>query len=245
MSNLTQFSTPHCHVQSFDSASTPEAMVKRVVELGAVSVCNSDHGTLAATFQVNKLAKENKLIHIPALEAYFRPSDCPILNKLGVPKTMTVPKGNEREAWLAKHPNGTYVDYAKYFHLTLGFLDYEAYLCAVRLLSKADDNAEQHGSERKPIFDWCDIEELAAHNVTAGSSCLIGAVSRHLILDSLPRESRVQAAKQYFERLNHLFQGRFFVEQMPHICSHNYVKTVVIEVEGVSGKQVLNFYFGK
>ena len=149
-------------------------MVKRVVELGAVSVCNSDHGTLAATFQVNKLAKENKLIHIPALEAYFRPSDCPILNKLGVPKTMTVPKGNKREAWLAKHTNGTYVDYAKYFHLTLGFLDYEAYLCAVRLLSKADDNAEQHGSERKPIFDWCDIEELAAHNVTAGRSFYAG-----------------------------------------------------------------------
>jgi DNA polymerase III alpha subunit len=242
---MKSFVSPHVHPQSLDSASTPEAFAKREVELGSGAITCTDHGTLGAAHKIYKLGHENGLVPIIGLEAYLRPSDCSILNKLGVPKTMTVPKGNDRKVWLEKHPNGTYFDYSRYFHLTLGFLDYKAYLCAVRLLSKADDNAEQHGSERKPIFDWCDIEELAAHNVTAGSSCLSGAVSRHLVVDHLSRDSRVQAAKQYFEHLNHLFYGRFFVEQMPHVYSHEYIKSIAIEVENLAGKQTLNYYFGK
>jgi DNA polymerase III alpha subunit len=242
---MNQFVTPHQHPQSLDSASTPKAFAKREKELGGVALTCTDHGTLAATYQIYKLGKENGLIPILGNEAYVRDDTCPILEKLGIPKTYTVPRGNDKDKWLHNHPNGSYVDYAKYFHLTLGFMDYEAYLCAVKLLSKADDNAEQYGSERKPIFNWGDIEELAKHNVTAGSGCLIGMVGRHLILDGLPNEKKVWIAKQYFERLNHLFQGRFYCEIFPHVCSHNYVEAVLIDVEGPNGRQTLKYYYGK
>jgi DNA polymerase III, alpha subunit len=178
-------------------------------------------------------------------EAYFRDDNCSILQKLGIPKTLTVPRGNDKEIWLARHPNGTYVDYAKYFHLTLNFLDYEAYLCAVKLLSKADDTAEQYGSERKPIFTWNDIETLAAHNVMAGTSCLIGMVGRHLIREESSREIKIKAATQYFERLQSLFKERFYAELFPHVCNKNYSECVLVNVEGLKGKQTLKFYYGK
>lgn len=178
-------------------------------------------------------------------EAYFRDDNCPILQKLGIPKTLTIPRGNDKETWLARHPNGSYVDYAKYFHLTLNFLDYEAWQCAVKLLSKADDTAEQYGSERKPIFTWDDIEELAGHNVMAGSSCLIGMIGRHLVREESSRETKIKAATQYFERLQSLFKERFYAELFPHVCDRNYAECILVNVEGPKGKQTLKFYYGK
>ena len=245
MSQFPNFPSPHCHPQSLDSGSTPKAFAKREKELGSPAITCTDHGTLAATYQIYKLGQENGLISILGIESYVRDDNCPILEKLGIPKTQTIPRGNDKDKWIANHPGGTYIDYAKYFHLTLGFLDYDAYLCAVKLLSKADDNAEQYGSERKPIFDWSDIEELASHNVTAGTSCLVGMVGRHLVIDGLPNDKKVWAATQYFERLHQLFQGRFYAEVFPHVCSHNYVECVLIDVEGPEGRKTLKPYFGK
>lgn len=245
MKQFRNFPTPHSHPQSLDSGSTPKAFMKREKELGSPAITCTDHGTLAATYQIYKLGQENGLIPILGLEAYVRPRHCPILEKLGIPKTQTIPRGNDRDKWLTNHPGGTYVDYAKYFHLTLGFLDYDAFLCGVKLLSKADDNAELYGQERKPIFDWDDVEELAGHNVTAGTSCLVGMVGRHLVIEGLPNEKKVQIAKQYFERLHQLFQGRFYAEVFPHVCSHNYVECVLLDVEGSKGRETLKFYYGK
>lgn len=241
MPDFKQFATPHCHPASLDSASSPEAFAKREVELGTGAVTCTDHGTLAAAQQVYEQAKKRGLTPIIGLEAYFRDDACPILQGLGVPRTDTVPRGMDKERWAAEHPDGSYIDYIKYQHLTMHFMDYDAYLCAVRLLSKADARAEQHGSERKPLFDWAAVEELASHNVTVGSSCLIGMAQRHLL-----DHQNVAAAKAYFERLRHLFQDRFYVEVFPHVLTHNYVKKVLVDVEAPDGtKTQLRYYYGK
>jgi hypothetical protein len=171
--SFRQFVTPHCHPASLDSASTPEAFAIRENELGSGFLTCTDHGTLAAAQQIVAVAKKHKLTPIVGLEGYFRDDACPILQRLGIPRTNSVPRGMDKDTWAAEHPDGSYVDYLKYQHITLGFMDYDAYLCAVRLLSRADARAERHGSERKPLFSWSEIEELASHNVTAMSSCFV------------------------------------------------------------------------
>lgn len=239
---MRQFITPHCHPQSLDSASTPEAFAKREVELGSTALTVTDHGTLGAAYKVYALAKKNNLTPCIGLEAYCRDDNCPILTKHGIPKTDTVPRGSDKNKWAIEHPAGSFYDYNKYYHLTLGFMDYQAYLKAVKLVSKADARAELHGSERKALFTWDDIEELAATNTTLGSGCLVGMVSRHLIGD---HPNRAQIAKDYFERLHHLFKDRFYIEVFPHVCSHNYVSGVFIDVRDGAQIKTIRYYAGK
>jgi len=242
MKQFRQFPSPHVHPQSIDSASTPEAFAKREVELGSPALTVTDHGTLGAAYKVFALAKKNNLTPVVGLEGYFRDDNCPILTKHGIPKTDTVPRGSDKEKWAREHPEGSFLDYNKYYHLTLGFRDYPAYLKAVKLISKADARAELHGSERKALFTWEDVEELAATNTTLGSGCLVGMASRHLISN---HSNRTQIAKDYFERLHHLFKDRFYIEVFPHVCSHNYVSGVFIDVKKAGKIETLRFYDGK
>ncbi len=235
-----QFATPHCHPASLDSASTPAQFAKREVELGSPTITTTDHGTLNAAHQVYELGKKSNLIPIIGIESYFRDDNCPILTKMGIPKTDTIPHGNNRDEWRARHPEGTFIDYCKYFHLTLHAMDYDGYLTIVELLSKADANAEKHGTERKPMFVWSDVEEIASKNVTATSSCLIGMTQRHLM-----NQGNLDGANAYFERLNHLFRDRFYVEVFPHECTHNYVKAIFIDVEGQNGTETIRYKWEK
>jgi len=236
MSEFKQFSTPHSHPHSLDTASTPEAMAKRAKELGAISVCCTDHGTMAATVKMTKIAKGLGLISIPGIEAYFRDNDCPILSELGIPKTDTVPRGIPKEEWLARNPNGTFYDYRKYFHCTIHFKDFAAYKMGIKLLSKADLVAERHGGERKPLFNWSDLEELAAYNVTVGSSCFAGMVQGHIT-----GQANTAAAEKYFQRMKSLFGDRYFVEVFPHRCTHNWDSNVyLVSKQGAQLRYYLN-----
>src|ERR1019366_6391772 len=136
--NFTNFPSFHVHPQSLDSASTPEAFAKKEVELGTGALTCTDHGSLSAAYKIYELAKKNNLTPVVGIEAYFRDDNCPILTKFGIQKTNTVPRGSDAEKWKIDHPEGTYHDYLKYQHATLGFRDFKAYKVAVRLLSKAD-----------------------------------------------------------------------------------------------------------
>lgn len=227
--SIQNFCSPHVHVQSLDSASTPEAFAKKELELGTGVLTCTDHGSLSAAYKVYEIAKKNNLIPCIGLEYYFRDDNCPILTKFGIPKTGTVPRGSDKDKWLETHPNGSFVDYNKYYHGTLGFQTYEGYLKGVKILSRADDRSELHGTERKALFTWDDIEELAACQTTLGSGCLVGMVSRHLTSGEHPANVKLGVARAYFDRLHSLFKERFFVEVFPHVCSHNFVKAVFIE----------------
>ncbi len=208
------------------------------MSLGSTTLTCTDHGTLAAAYEVYKQAHDHGLTPIIGLEAYVRDDDCPILLGMGVKKTDTVPHGTNKEEWRERYPGGTLIDYAKYFHLTMHAEDYDAYLTLVKLLSKADSRAEQHGQERKPLFDWSDIETIASKNVTIGSGCLIGMVQRHLMA-----HQNGDAAKAYFQRMLHLFGSKMYVEVFPHRCTHNFVRAVFLEVEGADGvQQTLKYY---
>jgi hypothetical protein len=202
------FATCHSHPQSLDSASTPEAFAEREVELGTGVITCTDHGTLQACRKVYDLGKAKGLIPVLGLEGYFRDDNCPILTAAGVPK----------------NDDGKFSDYLKYCHITIHFLDQAAYECGVRLLSKADERAERHGSERKPLFDWANLEELSAYNVTMTTGCMIGMVQRHLL-----NNDDLTMATKYFERLQSIVKpGNLYVELNPHDCSKNWVQGVFV-----------------
>lgn len=234
MSKLSNFVTCHSHPQSLDSGSTPVAMAKREAELGTGAIVMTDHGTLGAARTVYDAAQKYKIKPILGLEAYFRDDDCPILLSNGIEKR------SEKEGEPA-----TTSHYNKYFHLTMHALTQDSYERMVRVLSRVDlTRSEQHGQERKPLFNWGDLEEVLQDNMTLGSGCLVGMVQRYLMGES----PRPDLAVAYYERIRSLVPaGNFYVEIFPHDCSKNWVKAVFLEfltTEGVKPPE-RRYWFGK
>lgn len=211
----------HCHIQSLDSASTPEKFAQRELELGSGYITTTDHGTLEATRTLYDMCcapggkYHGKLKPILGIENYFRDESCPILLKNG--HTQSVDENGVK----------SFKDTLKYCHVTLHACDEAAYFKLVKKLSDADLRAEQHGSERKPLFDWAVLEELGAENITVGSSCLIGMVGRHLM-----QNNDVCSAIGYYERLRSIFKpGNFYVELFPHTTDKYYQSAVKVSLE--------------
>ena len=221
---MKPFVSPHVHIQSLDSASTPANFVKRELELGTGALVVTDHGTLIACQQVYELGKKNGLTPVLGIEGYMRDDNCPIFEAAGI----------------QKNEEGTHADYFKYGHFCAHFMDQDAYTTCIRLLSKAP--TEQHGSEVKPLFNWQDMEELGATNTTITSGCLIGVVARHLLKNNDP-----VMAEAYYKRLRSIVKpGNFFVEAFPNVCTHNYVKGIFVTLKRGEGEPfVLRFWEGK
>ncbi len=224
---MKAFVTPHCHVKSLDSASSPEKFAQRELELGTGYLTVTDHGTLEATRQVYDLLRDKKAYSsikpILGLEGYFRDDNCSIL------------AGNNA----ARSPDGTFRDAIKYTHITLHAMDEPAYSTLSKVLSQADLRAEKHGQERKPLFTWENLEELGAQNMTATSGCLIGMVGRHLL-----KNNDFDSAVKYYRKLRSVFKpGNFYVEIFPHVCDRNW--EVKITVTDSFGKQTDYPYWKK
>lgn len=217
---MRPFVTPHCHIKSLDSASTPKEFAKRETELGTGYITVTDHGTLEATRSVYDMCAKGgkyhgKLTPILGLEGYFRDDDDEILKAKGVVRKA------DADGKL------TFRDNYKYAHITLHCLDEPAYFTLVKKLSDADLRAEQHGSERKPLFDWNTLAELGQQNITATSGCLIGMVGRHLLQNNDP-----ETAIKFYEKTRSLFKpGNFFVEIFPHVTDKFYQVAVIVKLE--------------
>jgi DNA polymerase III alpha subunit/intein/homing endonuclease len=199
------------------------------LETGHITV--TDHGTLQACRQVYDLCQEKaykgKLKPILGLEAYVRDENCSILLNHGIQPTKT------------KEGKDTFLEYNKYYHITLHAQDQMAYEKLVKLLSKADSRAEKHGSERKPLFDWNDLEEIGSTNTTMTSGCLIGMVQRHLIG---PTGARPDIAEAYYSKLRSLAKpGNFFVEVFPHVCDRNWDQAVFLTFNTPEGEKTERF----
>jgi hypothetical protein len=240
---FAQFPTCHCHSSaSLDTASTAETFAKWELEHGSGALTVTDHGTLAGARKIYDLAAgkkyKGKLTPILGLESYFRDDACPVLAEHGVQRAMMYRDPNKAypitaEKWAdlkdpkekaLYEPFETYLNYQKYFHLTMHFQDQAAYEAAVRLLSFADARAEKHGSESKPLFGWKELEEIGAQNVTFTSSCLIGMVQRHVAFGG-----RFDIAEAYYRKLRSLVKpGNFYVEMFPHVCDRNWDSKLVV-----------------
>lgn len=239
---FANFASPHCHSSSsLDSASTPEAFAAWELEHGTGALTVTDHGTLAGARKIYDIAGgkkfKGKLTPILGLEAYFRDDDDPILKGHGIQKKVWYKKADsnymvdaekfnnikDKKAKETYTPFENFIDYQKYYHLTMHFRNQQSYETAVRLLSFADARAEKHGSETKPLFAWKELEEIGAQDTVFCSSCLIGMVQRHLAFGG-----RADIAEDYYKRLRGLVKpGNFFVELFPHVCDRNWDSAVV------------------
>lgn len=219
--HFLDFPTPHCHVNSLDTGTVIEQFAKRELDLGTGFLTATDHGYLGACRDVYRIAKENKLNPILGIEAYHRDDNCEILQKHG----------------FNKDEDGTYKSIYKYGHITIHALDQLAYDFLVKKVSDADLTAEQHGSERKPIFSWKDLEEIGAQNVTYTTGCLIGIIGRHVI------DGRIDVAVDYYNKLRSFIKPEnFYVELFTHKCDKNWVSGVFLTLEG---GEVKKYYMGK
>jgi DNA-directed DNA polymerase III PolC len=208
--SFKNYPTPHCHPASLDTASTPDAFLEREIELESTAITCTDHGTMGACREVYDLAKSKNVIPILGLEGYVRDDDCPILKAHGIEKQ-----------------DGTYRKYNKYHHITFHALNQAGYEALVRELSDADFRAEQHGSERKPLMTWGQLEKLGQYDIVMTSGCLIGMVQRHLLND------RPDIAIAYYDRLRSIPKpGNFYVEVFPHRCTHYWESGVFVDLEG-------------
>jgi DNA polymerase III alpha subunit len=216
------FVTPHCHPQSLDTASTLSEFAKREKELETGYMTCTDHGSLGACREVYKTAKDNGLSPILGIEHYLRDDEDQILKKFGI----------------EKDKDNTFSQYNKYYHVTTHSIDQEAYEALVKITSKADLRGEQHGSERKPLLTWEDLEYLGSKNVTMMSSCLIGLVARHLT-----KNNRPDIAEAFYQKIRSIVKpGNFYVEMFPHICDRFWVNGISLELED---KTKENYWPGK
>lgn len=221
MSKWKNFSSPHCHLQSLDTGSPVNEFVKRELELETGTITCTDHGYMGACRDVYKLAKDNSLTPILGAEIYHRDDSDPILLSHGY-------KQDEK---------GTFKDIYKYGHATMHALNQKGYEKLVKKMSIADLTAEQHGSERKPIFNWADLEDILSEDVTITAGCLIGVVGRHV------KDARFDIAIEYYKKLRSLAKpGNFYVEIFTHKCDKNWVNGVFLTLED---GQELKFYLGK
>ncbi len=249
------FPTPHCHSSSsLDTASTPAAFAKRECELETGTITVTDHGTMAGARNVYDVARDPKrkggvLTPILGLEAYVRDDNCPILIDAGVSKNVRyinkktgtqiteekylAKSEKDREEFDGPHREG-FSDYKKYYHVTIHYQDQAAYEAGARILSLADARAEKHGSERKPLFAWEQLEELGGYNVTMTSGCLIGMVQRHIAFGG-----RYDLAQKYYEKLRSIVKpGNFYVEVFPHVCDRNWDSAVILSFEDGTEERV-------
>ncbi len=227
---MRSFVSPHVHIQSLDSASTPESFVKREIELGTGAITCTDHGFVGTIPKVYELAKKNNLIPILGVEAYMRDDDCSILSESGIvkvddPKYIEAVQSGDAARIAKAVPTTSF--YRKYFHFCLHCKNQTAYEALVKEMSWSFLNrAEKHGGEEKPIFTWEQIERLGQFDITMTSGCLIGMVQGHLM------QGRPDIARRYYERLRAAVKpGNFYVEVFPHRCTHYWDQGVYLTLE--------------
>lgn len=210
MTNFKNYPNPHNHVQSLDSVSTIANFIKREIELETGYVTATDHGYLGGCKDLYDQSLAKKIKPILGVEGYHRDDNCEILKRHGI----------------EKDDKDSYKKYYKYGHITMHAKDQQAYEALVKRISIADQKAEKHGSERKPIFTWNDLAILGQENMTFTSGCLIGMCSRHLMAD------RPDIAVDYYEKARSLAKpGNFYVELFHHRCDKNWVSGVFITLE--------------
>ena len=184
----------HVHVSSMDSGSTVETMVDRCIELQKDSPVKyatiTDHGFMGDCFKFYDVCRKKKVKPILGIEGYFKDDTCEFL------------QGQDANL--------------KYNHIILHFIDQEAYQKGCELLSKADARGVVAGGERKPLFNWADLEEFSKYNVTLGTACLLGMATRYLLIN------RPDLAVKYYLKLRDMFKDNFYVELLPHVCDKKW-----------------------
>jgi DNA polymerase III subunit alpha len=185
---------PHNHPLSLDSGNTVKQFIRAAAkDFGRTAIAITDHGLMGAIIEAHDYTKELK-----------KKENLDITVIPGV------------ELYLLPSPDDD--SGGSYYHVTVHFQDFEAYLDACKLSKAASDRAIFKGGELKPLTTWEELESLSG-KVTLFSSCLVGAVQRPWMLN------RKDISEKNFLRLMRIAgPGRFFAEIFPYEVSKDWNK---------------------
>lgn len=200
----------HCDVGSLDGGSTVETKILRAAQLGRTADTLTDHGTMNALaqhwFAAEKLFKsgktDKKIKSIHGIEAY-------LIDDIRGPQTLK---------------NGKEVP--RYVHLTIHFKTARAFEYFSKLTPIMEARGIVKVGELKPLLKYEELLDIASE-ITIGSSCLVGAVQKNFIDDTLNKDQKYDAALSMYQKLNDLVgKDNFYVEVFPHIITKDWVRPV-------------------
>lgn len=186
---------PHNHPLSLDSGNTVKYFIRTAAkDFGRPAIALTDHGTLGSIIEAHEYTKELKkkedldITIIPGIELYLLPSEHDL---------KTNPK-------------------LDYYHVTVHFADFQAYLDGCKLSRSAYERSVFKGGELKPLTTWEELESLSGR-VTLFSSCLVGCVLKPWL------KGYPEIAEANFLRLKRIAgPGKFFAEIFPYEVSKNW-----------------------
>lgn len=128
----------HTHVETFFTASTLDAFVKKASELGRSVFTYTDIGSFYSVLLAHKAAQKAKLGFAPGVELYIKDPSTPF-NK-------ALPE-------------------ASYFTVTVYAQDQEAFQALIKMASQKRNHYINLNEDRIPLYLWSDIEALKPFNV--------------------------------------------------------------------------------
>lgn len=140
------------HPESYLSAGTIAAMIKRTKDLGHEYMAFADQGHTMSSLKCYMESKKKGLNPILGVEFYFKDSNCEIIK-------------------------GTKSELSKYFTITIYAKDQTAYQHLVKLSSRAGGKRVVLGEKSFTLLNWSDLKEISLLGTVAvagGPNCIIG-----------------------------------------------------------------------
>jgi DNA polymerase III subunit alpha len=188
----------HTSYSVLDGASGIDEYLDWCKETGATACGVTDHGWLIGALELHQKCKKAGLTSLPGCEFYVAP---------------------EKNHEFKKKPYD-------YYHVTAWAVNEKGYRNLIRLGSISFNETFQDGTKRvikkvgvnKPRITF---SELLEHNegLVLGSGCLIGAINKALL------QGEYDGAEKNLLRLLEVYRGRFYLEIMPHHCTHDYQRS--------------------
>lgn len=187
-----QIIPPHTHPLSLDSGNSVKAFLKAAAkDFGKTTIAITDHGTIGAVLECIDYAKE------------LKKKDNLNLTVIPGVELYLLPDADDDSGF-------------SYYHLTVHFNDFNAYLDFCKLSKAAFDRSIWKGGELKPLTTWDELRSVSG-KVTLFSGCLLSPCNRPIL------NGRKDIAERNFKRIMEIAgKDRFYVEIFPYEVSKNW-----------------------
>ena len=196
--------SPCNHPESYLSGSTIESMIDKSCKLGLKYFSYTDQGYMSGLLKAYSYANKKEIKLIPGIELFFKDDDCEII------------KNTESER-------------IKYFKVIIHAKDQKSLQSLVKITSSTKRKKIYIGSERYPIYNWQDLEDICKNNVTICTSDIECMTTKHLLV------GRADLAAKYYEKLRNMVGAEnFYPTIIPFEQNKYWNKIVKIDLNGAS-----------
>lgn len=208
----------HTRYSFLDGFSSPEAIIKRVKELGMDAIAITDHNSLAGIWHFQQTCIKEGVKPLLGLEAYWT-WDTEVLSKSAderhaiamanaLAAGVEIPAKIDGKKTTKKQINELIKDYAydtKQYHILFLAMNQEGWKNLTRIQSESSEKCTYNGRF------CCDTEMIRKYNkgLIMTSAC-IGNV-----LSSLIRKGRLEQAERILDEWHEIFGDRFYLEIQP------------------------------